>query len=107
MEFKKAKKLLRSLALIYFLLAAMIFFVAGDGFQYEIVNGSMLSQTSVIGEIVDGLVVEQQLPVGADHAEAVNIMVTTLAGRIQVFFMWISARKTEEPCPRCREELRI
>lgn len=77
MDFTKTKKLLCVLALTYFLLAAMIFFVAGDGFRYEIVNGSMLSQTSVIGEIVDGLVVEQQLPVGADHAEAVNIMVTT------------------------------
>ena len=37
----------------------------------------MLPQTSVIGEIVDGMVVEQRLPVGADHAEAVNIMVAT------------------------------
>lgn len=77
MDFTKAKKLLRVLTLIYFLLAAMIFFVAGDGFRYEIVNGSMLSQTSVIGEIVDGMVVEQRLPVGADHVEAVNIMVAT------------------------------
>lgn len=77
MDFNKAKKLLRVLTLIYFLLAAMIFFVAGDGFRYEIVNGSMLSQTSVIGEIVDGMVVEQRLPLGADHVEAVNIMVAT------------------------------
>ena len=77
MDFSKAKKLLHVLTLIYFLLAAMIFFVAGDGFRYEIVNGNMLSQTSVIGEIVDGMIVEQQLPVGADHAEAVNIMVAT------------------------------
>lgn len=77
MDFSKAKKLLRVLTLIYFLLAAMIFFVTGDGFRYEIVNGNMLSQTSVIGEIVDGMVVEQRLPVGADHAEAVNIMVAT------------------------------
>lgn len=77
MDFHKTKKMLRVLTLIYFLLAAMIFFVAGDGFRYEIVNGSMLSQTSVIGEIVDGMVVEQRLPVGADHAEAVNILVTT------------------------------
>ena len=77
MDFSKAKKLLRVLTLIYFLLAAVIFFVAGDGFRYKIVNGNMLSQTSVIGEIVDGMVVEQRLPVGADHAEAVNIMVAT------------------------------
>lgn len=77
MDFSKAQKLLRILMLIYFLLAVMIFFVAGDGFRYETVNGSMLSQTSVIGEIVDGMIVEQQLPVGADHAEAVNILVAT------------------------------
>ena len=77
MNFQKAKKLLGTLALCYVLLTAMIFFVAGDGFQYEIVNGSMLSQTSVTGEIVDRMVLEQRLPVGADHAQAVNIMVTT------------------------------
>ena len=77
MNFQKGKKLLGVLALSYFLLVTMISFVAGDGFRYEIVNGSMLSQTSVIGEIVDGMVVEQRLPVDADHAQAVNIMVTT------------------------------
>lgn len=77
MNFQKGKKLLSVLALSYFLLVTMIFFVAGDGFRYEIVNGSMLSQTSVIGEIVDGMVVEQRLPVGADHAQAVNIMAAT------------------------------
>ena len=77
MNFEKAKKLMAVLAVSYFLLAIMVFFVAGEGFKYETVNGSMLSQTSVIGEIVDGIVVEQRLPLGADHVEAVNIMVAT------------------------------
>ena len=54
MNFEKAKKLLTQLSVFYFLLAAMIFFVAGDGFRHEIVTGSALSPCSVIGEIVYG-----------------------------------------------------
>ena len=77
MNFEKAKKLLTQLSVFYFLLAAMIFFVAGDGFRHEIVNGSALSPSSVIGEIVDGMVVEQRLPLGADHVEALNLQVAT------------------------------
>lgn len=77
MDFIKAKKMLSILTAVYFLLAIMVFFVAGDGFKYETVNGSMLSQTSVIGEIVDGMVVEQRLPINADHVEAIELLATT------------------------------
>lgn len=77
MDFEKAKKLLIKLSAIYFLLAVLFFFVAGDGFKKETVNGNPLSPTAVIGEIVDGVVVEQRLAVGADHAEALNLQVAT------------------------------
>lgn len=77
MDFEKAKKLLAKISLGYFIFAAMIFFVAGDGFRREIVNGSALSPSSVIGEIVDGMVVEQRLPLGADYAEAINLQIAT------------------------------
>lgn len=81
MNFEKSKKLLIKLSVVYFLLAAIIFFVAGDAFKKEIVNGEMLSPTSVIGEIVDGTVVEQRLKINADNVEAVNIMVATFGRR--------------------------
>ena len=77
MDFEKAKRLLAKISLGYFLLAAVIFFVAGDGFRHEVVNGTALSPSSVIGEIVDGMVVEQRLPLGADHVEAINLQVAT------------------------------
>lgn len=79
MELEKAKKLLAKLAVIYIALAAMIFFVAGDGFKYEIVNGDTLSPTAVIGELTDGKVIEQRIQLNADNVEAVNIHVATFA----------------------------
>lgn len=79
MNYTKAKKLLSILAAVYFLLAAMIFFVAGDGFKYQVIDGNMLSPTSVIGEIVDGMVIEQRLPMGADHVQSIDLLTTTFA----------------------------
>lgn len=79
MELEKSKQLLLKLAALYIALAAIIFFAAGDGFKYEKVNGDMLSPTAVIGELTDGITVEQRMQINADRVEAVNLQVATFA----------------------------
>lgn len=79
MDFKKSKVLLQRLAAFYIFMAAMIYLVAGDGFKYEPVKGDTASPIAVIGEITDGMVVEQRVRINADSLSALAFQTATFA----------------------------
>ena len=48
MDFKRSKKLLAALAACYWVLALLIYLIAGDQFHYTAVTGDALSASAVI-----------------------------------------------------------
>lgn len=74
MDFQKSKKLLGIVSLVYWVLAAAIFLAAGAQFHYRPVTDEVASSNATIGEIVDGMVVEQTLAAPGDQLTVVSLM---------------------------------
>ena len=77
MDFKKSKKFLLTLGALYWALVLMIYIVAGDQFHYTVVTSDALSPLSVIGEIGEGIQVEQRLLAPVEQISSVDILAAT------------------------------
>ena len=77
MDTKKAKQLLVYMATGFWLLALMIYMVAGQQFRYTDVETDALSPVAVIGEIVDGMVIHQRISIDADRLDGIQMMIDT------------------------------
>ena len=76
MDFDKSKKLIWKLAAAFWILAIMIYLVAGTQFRYLPASNDTLSPVSALGEVVDGMTVRQRMTVPADRLDSVEIMTT-------------------------------
>lgn len=74
MDWKKSKRLLAILALIYWVLALTIYAVAYGQFRYQSMRSEALSPSFYIGEITDGTEVRQRVTVPANRLDAVRVM---------------------------------
>lgn len=78
-DVKKIKKLFLGIFLGYWLLALLIFVIAGDGFRLSPVETDALSANMVVGEIIDGVDVYQAFDVSMDRMDRVAVLVATYA----------------------------
>ena len=77
MDMKKSKKLLVYLAVVYWALVFMIYLVAHPQFRYTSVASDSLSASMTIGEVVDGMKIEQTVLVPANELREVSLMTAT------------------------------
>lgn len=77
MDLKKAKRFLLTLAGIYWALTLLVYLAAGDSFRRMAVTTDALSAASVIGEISDGVTVEQRVNAPAEVLTGLEIMAAT------------------------------
>lgn len=89
MDFKKSKHFLLVLGAIYWALVLMVYVVAGDQFHHTVVTGDTLSPASVIGEIGEGMRVEQRLIAPAESIVSVDVDAATF-GRVNAGVMNLS-----------------
>ena len=83
MDFKKSKRFLLTLGVLYWALVLMIYVAAGDQFHHMLVTSDALSSVSVIGEIEEGMQVKQRLVAPADQITSVDIQIATF-GRTNI-----------------------
>ncbi len=74
MDMRKSRKLLLTLAGLYWALVILIYVVAGEQFHYTSVTSSSLSPVASIGEMTDGMRVTQRVINPADTLESLEIM---------------------------------
>ena len=67
MDMKKSKKLLAYLAAAYWALVILIYLVAHPQFRYTSVASDSLSPSMTVGEVVDGMELEQTVVVPANE----------------------------------------
>lgn len=79
MDIVQSKRILWRLALAYLVMVTMIFLIAKDGFHFEEIKGDALSPIAVVGELTDGMVLEQKLKVEVDSVMSVDIQMATFA----------------------------
>ena len=77
MNLRKSKRLLLVLAVAYWALVAMVFFVAGDRFHYTVATSDTLSPVSLTPELVDGMVLSQKMRAPADQLTSLAIRART------------------------------
>lgn len=77
MNAEKTKRLLIWLGAAFWALALMIYVVAFDQFRYNVVVNDTLSASAVVGEITDGQLLQQKLPVPADTLQSMELMLDT------------------------------
>lgn len=77
MDMNKSKRFLMRLAALYWVLVVMIYAVAHEQFHYTTVASGALSPVASIGEMVDGMQVEQRMTVPADRMDCLEIMAGT------------------------------
>lgn len=77
MDLKKINKLLLKIAVTYWIFVTMIYCVAGDGFQYAKVSSDGVSPHAVVGEIVDGVEVQQTVTIPADSVTELELLFAT------------------------------
>lgn len=94
MDFKKSKRFLLTLGVLYWALVIMVYVVAGDQFHHTVVTSNALSPVSVIGEIVDGNSVKQRLIAPAEQLTSVDIMVATF-GRVNMGTLNLSLQNVQ------------
>ena len=94
MDFKKSKKFLLTLGALYWALVLMIYIVAGDQFHYTVVTSDALSPLSVIGEIGEGIQVEQRLLAPVEQISSVDILAATY-GRANTGTLNLSLKNTQ------------
>ena len=74
MDFKKSKRLLAYLAIIYWFFAVGIYMIAYPQFRYSPIVGERLVADSIVGEIYDDQVYRQSLISPCDVIETIEIM---------------------------------
>lgn len=77
MDMKKSKKLLAYLAAAYWVLVIMIYLVAHPQFRYTNVVSDSLSASMTIGEVIDGMKIEQTVAVPANELREISLMTAT------------------------------
>lgn len=94
MDFKKSKKFLLTLGALYWALALMIYVVAGDQFHYTTVTSDALSPLALIGEVGDGVQVEQRLLAPVEQISSVDILTATF-GRTNTGVLHLSLKNAQ------------
>lgn len=79
MELKKSKRFLIILACIYWIFAISIYLIAKDQFQFRTVSEEVSSPEYVIGEIVDGMKLQQSIIAPADELASIELFTATYA----------------------------
>ena len=77
MDMKKSKKLLAYLAAAYWALVILIYLVAHPQFRYTSVASDSLSPSMTVGEVVDGMELEQTVVVPANELREISLMTAT------------------------------
>lgn len=77
MDMKKSKKLLAYLAAAYWVLVIMVYLVAYPQFRYTNVVSDSLSASMTVGEVVDGMQIEQTVIVPANELREISLMTAT------------------------------
>lgn len=77
MDLKKSKRLLLILAAIYWVFAVGIYLIAHEQFRYSAVAGDAPAAELVVGEIVDGVELRQNVAAPADLLSSIDIMAGT------------------------------
>ena len=77
MDMKKSKRLLMWLAAIYWLAVIGIYAVAQEQFHYTWVENDAPSALAAVGELVDGMTLEQRVSVPADSVQCIEARVGT------------------------------
>lgn len=77
MDMKKSKKLIAAAAVLYWILVFVIALVADQQFRQTVIRTDALSPAAVVGEIVDGVTVEQALTAPADQITGVELLFDT------------------------------
>ena len=77
MDMKKSKKLLAYLAAAYWVLVIIIYLVAHPQFRYTNVVSDSLSASMTIGEVIDGMKIEQTVAVPANELREISLMTAT------------------------------
>ena len=80
MDMKKSKKLLAYLAVAYWALVILIYLVAYPQFRHTSVVSDSLSPSMTVGEVVDGMELEQTVVVPANELREISLM-TAAYGR--------------------------
>lgn len=81
MDLKKAKKFLAFIVAGYWVLAIVIYLIAGPQFHYKNVMSDAYSATATIGDLTDNVIVKQQLTMPAEEITGFEMLVSTY-GRI-------------------------
>lgn len=76
-QMKQVKTILLRAALIYWLFALLIFFIAGSSFRFAPVNTSSLTPSLPLGELTDGTEVTQTLSVSMDRLDSLSLYFST------------------------------
>lgn len=77
MDMKKSKKLLAYLAAAYWALVIVVYLVAHPQFRYTNVVSDSLSASMTIGEVTDGMQIDQTLIVPANELREISLMTAT------------------------------
>lgn len=77
MDMKKSKKLLAYLAAAYWALVILVYVIAHPQFRYTNVVSDSLSASMTVGEVVDGMELEQTVIVPANELREISLMTAT------------------------------
>ena len=76
MDFEKSKKFLFKIGIIYWILVMMIYSVANKQFRYIAATSNTIATNSIIGELVDGQIITQEIASPANSLLSLDIMTT-------------------------------
>lgn len=79
MDYKKVKKLLWQGAVAYWILAVLIFVIAGEHFRFTLRSSDSLQPSMVVGEITDGIELTQTIIPGYDRLDFIELYTGTYA----------------------------
>lgn len=77
MDMKKSKRMLAWIAVIYWVAVIGIYAVAQEQFHYTWVENDTLSAMAAVGEVTDGVVLEQRMTVPADSVQCIEVRAGT------------------------------
>ncbi len=79
MDFKKAKRLLIIIAVVYWLFAIGMYAIARNAFRFDVAESEAPNPELVVGEFIDGRVFQQQISCSMDMLNGVKMMIGTYA----------------------------
>lgn len=94
MDMKKSKTLLVYLSIAYWALSMMIYFIAGDQFRCTHVTSNALSASATVGELTDGVVIDQAVTVPANELHSLSLLTATY-GRTNQGTLLLTFRDTQ------------